>query len=41
MTKHVIYPVQAAPAQAPTPHCRAHLEFRSDCEQCVSEREFS
>lgn len=23
------------------PHCRSHLEFRSDCENCVSEREFS
>lgn len=22
------------------PHCRAHLEFRSDCERCVSAREF-
>ncbi len=22
------------------PHCRNHLEFRSDCEQCVSAREF-
>jgi hypothetical protein len=24
----------------PTPHCRHHLEFRSDCEACVREREF-
>lgn len=23
------------------PHCRHHLEFRSDCGRCVSEREFS
>lgn len=23
------------------PHCRNHLQFRSDCEQCVSEREMS
>jgi hypothetical protein len=23
-----------------TPHCRHHLEFRSDCEECVSARQF-
>lgn len=23
------------------PHCRTHLEFRSDCERCVAERESS
>lgn len=23
-----------------TPHCRSHLEFRSDCERCRSAREF-
>lgn len=22
------------------PHCRTHIQFRSDCEQCVSAREF-
>jgi hypothetical protein len=22
----------------PAPHCRAHLEFRSDCDRCLSEQ---
>jgi hypothetical protein len=23
------------------PHCRTHLQFRSDCASCVTEREFA
>lgn len=23
------------------PHCRSHIQFRSDCDRCVSAREFA
>lgn len=41
LAKRRVQLTQFLPSQVESvSHCRNHLEFRSDCEQCVSAREF-